>query len=151
MTRTPMISIDTNILFPLVVEDHPRHEEALVFSESLYKHSDVAISEFVLLELYNLLRNPAVMTRPLGASAAVEICEAFRQHPVWQTLGFPPESRSFHDAFWPRLRSPNFARRRSFDWRLALSLLEQGVTEFATMNKKDFEGFGFERVWNPFD
>lgn len=141
-----MISIDTNILFPLVVQDHPQHAEAVAFAESLQARSDVAISELVLLELYNLLRNPTVMTRPLSASAAVDVCEAFRQHPVWQTLGFPPESRPFHDVFWPRLRQADFARRRSFDWRLALSLLHQGVTEFATVNLKDF---GFEKVWNP--
>jgi predicted nucleic acid-binding protein len=121
----------------------------LAFAEALAERGDVAISEFVLLELYNLLRNPSVMTRPLGASAAVEVCEAFRQHPAWQILGFPPESRPFHDAFWPRLRSADFARRRAFDWRLALTLLQQGVTEFATVNTKDFEGFGFEKVWSP--
>lgn len=144
-----MISIDTNILFPLVVEDHPQHTQAAAFAESLGARSDVAISELVLLELYNLLRNSAVMTQPLSASAAVDVCEAFRQHPVWQILGFPPDSRPFHDAFWPHLRQPGFARRRSFDWRLALTLLQQGVTEFATVNLKDFEGFGFEKVWSP--
>jgi len=26
-----------------------------------------------------------------------------------------------------------------------------GVTEFATANVKDFEGFGFARVWNPIE
>jgi hypothetical protein len=31
---------------------------------------------------------------------------------------------------------------------LALWLRRQGVTEFATANVKDFEGFGFDRVWN---
>jgi predicted nucleic acid-binding protein len=144
-----MIALDTNILFPLVVRDRPQHGKPGAFAESLQARSDVAVSEMVLLELYNLLRNPAVMTCPLGASAAVDVCEAFRQHPVWQTLGFPPESRSFHDVFWPLLSVSGFARRRSFDWRLALSLLQQGVTEFATVNLKDFDGFGFGRVWNP--
>jgi len=144
-----MIAIDTNILFPLVVEDHPRNAAAVAFAESLRARLDVGISEFVLLELYNLLRNPSVMQRPLAAGAAVDVCEAFRHHPVWQLLGFPPESRPFHDAFWPRLRTQDFARRRSFDWRLALALLQQGVTEFATVNEKDFDGFGFEKVWNP--
>lgn len=144
-----MISIDTNILFPLVDQDQPRHATALAFAESIQARSDVAISEFVLLELYNLLRNPAVMTQALSASAAVDVCEAFRQHPSWQILGYPSESRPFHDAFWPRLRNADFARRRSFDWRLALTLLQQGVTEFATVNLKDFMGFGFEKVWNP--
>ena len=145
-----MISIDTNILLPLVDEDHPQHEKAAAFEESLKEQSDLAISELVLLELHNLLRNPVVMTRPLGAAAAVDVCEAFRQHPHWQLVGFPPDSRLFHDTFWPRLRSRDFARRRSFDWRLALTLLQAGVTAFATVNVKDFDGFGFERVWCPF-
>lgn len=144
-----MISIDTNILFPLVVDDHPQHVAAVAFADALQARSDVAISEFVLLELYNLLRNPVVMTQPLGASSAVEVCMAFREHPLWQTIGFPPESRPFHDVFWPQLRKADFARRRSFDWRLALTLLQQGVREFATVNVKDFDGLGFARVWNP--
>lgn len=63
-----MISIDTNILFPLVVEDHPQHTQAAAFAESLGARSDVAISELILLELYNLLRNSAVMAQPLSAS-----------------------------------------------------------------------------------
>jgi hypothetical protein len=32
---------------------------------------------------------------------------------------------------------------------MGLSLVRQGVTEFATVNEKDFRDFGFERVWNP--
>jgi hypothetical protein len=64
-------------------------------------------------------------------------------------IGFPPDSRSFHDQFWPRLRGKDFARRRAFDWRAGLSLIHQGVTEFATVNLKDFQNFGFTRVWNP--
>jgi len=42
-----------------------------------------------------------------------------------------------------------FARRRLFDTRTALSLRHHGVTEFATANVKDFGDFGFTRVWNP--
>lgn len=36
--------MDTNILFPLVVQDHPRHEEAAAFAESLREREDVAMS-----------------------------------------------------------------------------------------------------------
>ena len=80
---------------------------------------------------------------------AVEVCQAFRHHPRWQVLGFPPDSRAFHEAFWPRLADGGFARRRSYDWRMALCLARQGVTDFATVNTKDFQGMGFARVWNP--
>ena len=39
--------------------------------------------------------------------------------------------------------------RRIYDARLAQSLRRQGVTELATGNVKDFQDFGFARVWNP--
>ncbi len=122
---------------------------AAAFLEELQDREDVAISEFILLELYGLLRNSVVFRRPLSAARAATICEEFRRHPRWQVIGFPPDSRRFYDAFWPRLRKESFARRRADDWRTALSLIEQGVTDFATVNSKDFVGFGFARVWNP--
>ena len=146
-----MISIDTNILLPAVESRNPAHARAAGFLLSLQERDDVALSEFILLELYLLLRNPVVMGQPLSAAKAASICEAFRQHPRWQVVGLPPESRAFHDAFWPRLRRESFARRRAFDWRTGLGLLQQGVTEFATVNTKDFQGFGFARVWNPLE
>ena len=144
-----MVSIDTNLLLPAVESGNRQHELAAAFLHSLENREDVAISELALLELYNLLRNPAVLARPLGAADAVDVCEAFRQHPRWQLVGFPPDSRPFHDTFWPRLRGKDFARRRSYDWRMALCLQRQGVTEFATVNVRDFDGLGFKRVWNP--
>lgn len=144
-----MLSIDTNILLPAVEISNKDHAPAAAFLGSLQDRDDVAISELILLELYGLLRNPAVLAKPLSANDAVELCEHFRQHPNWQVIGFPPDSRHFHDHFWPRLRDNEFARRRVFDWRAALTLLQQGITEFATVNVKDFQGFGFARVWNP--
>lgn len=144
-----MISLDTNILLPAVETRNRDHNRAVAFVESLQDRDDVAISELILLELYGLLRNPAVLARPLTASAAVDVCAAFRKHPHWQVIGFPPDSRAFHDIFWPRLGEKGFARRRAYDWRAALSMLRQGVTDFATVNVKDFESLGFAKVWNP--
>ena len=146
-----MLSIDTNILFAAVETSNPLHASASAFVEHVEARDDIALSEFVLLELYVLLRNPAVLVRPLQAAQAAAVCQAFRIHPRWQVVGFPNESRAFHDAFWPRLATTGFARRRAFDWRLALSLLQQGVDELVTVNTRDFDGFGFRRVWNPLD
>jgi len=144
-----MISVDTDILFASVVPENPNHEKAAAFMDSLHSRDDIAISEFFLLELYVLLRNPAVVTRPLQSNAAVDVCQKFRSHSRWQIVGFPLDSQAFHDDFWLRLTARDFARRRSYDWRTALSLLRQGVTEFATPNEKDFRDFGFKWVWNP--
>lgn len=146
-----MISIDTNILLPAVEPRNAAHSRAASFINSLRNRDDVAISELLLLELYGLLRNPAVLVKPLSATAAVDVCSAFRQHPRWQILGFPPDSPQFHKALWPRLRAESFARRRVYDLRAAMTLTQQGVTHFATANVKDFQGFGFERVWNPLE
>ena len=51
--------------------------------------------------------------------------------------------------FAETLREADLARRRAYDWRAALLLIQQGVTEFATVNEKDFRNCGFQRVWNP--
>jgi hypothetical protein len=51
--------------------------------------------------------------------------------------------------FAETLCETDFARRRAYDWRAALLLIQQGVTDFATVNEKDFRDCGFKRVWNP--
>lgn len=143
------LSFDTNILLPALEESNSLHRSAFSFLSGLNARDDVVVSELVLVELYGLLRNPAAVPKPRTAQEAVEICQAFRAHPGWQVVGLPAESRAFHDALWPRLAEPGLARRRAYDCRTALSLLQQGVDEFATVNLRDFEGFGFKRVWNP--
>ncbi len=29
------------------------------------------------------------------------------------------------------------------------AVMQQGVTDFATVNQKDFRDCGFQRIWNP--
>ena len=145
-----MISIDANILLYSFSEGSPYHAAAKAFLEAHSDRGDVALSEFILTEFYLHLRNPAVLQNPLGAKEAVKVIESYRKHPTWQTVGFPPRSRDLHDQLWKHAGSRDFARRRIYDTRAALSLIAFGVTEFATLNGKDFQGLGFKRVWNPF-
>jgi len=144
-----MLSIDTNILFHALNEDSPDHVAASDWITSIHREEDVAISEFILAELYGLLRNKAVLTRPLAAAEAADVVETYRCHPRWRLIGFPLESRPLHDELWQRARARDFAFRRLYDVRSALTMIQQGVTEFATANEKDFRGLGFRRVWNP--
>lgn len=144
-----MISVDTNLLLPAVECHHEQHLPATRWLVELCTDDRVAISEFVLLELYVLLRNPAVVRRPLSPAQAADVCGAFRRHPRWRIVGFAADSRRLHDDLWARLREPGLARRRAHDLRLALTLLRFGVTDFATANVSDFQGLGFQRVWNP--
>lgn len=144
-----MFSIDTNILFHAFNEDSPSHEAAYGWLTSIQHEEDVAISEFILAELYGLLRNPVVLKHPLDADEAVEVIQTYRSHPRWRLIGFPVESRPLHDVLWQKARRKEFAFRRLYDARSALTMTAQGVTEFATVNVKDYEGLGFRKIWNP--
>ena len=144
-----MLSIDTNILFHGFNEDSPSHNQAIAWLTSIAGNEDVAISELILAEFYRLLRNPAVLKHPLDANEAVEVIQSYRRHPRWRLIGFPTESRPLHDTFWQKARAKDFAFRRLYDARSALTMTAQGVTEFATVNVKDFAGMGFRKVWNP--
>ena len=144
-----MLSIDTNLLLHAFNEDSPSHAAAYTWLASLRNNEDLAISEFTLAEFYGLLRNPSVLKHPLNAVDAVEVIQTYRHHPRWRLIGFPVESRSLHDTLWQKARRKDFAFRRLYDARAALTMTLQGVTEFATVNVKDYEGFGFRKVWNP--
>jgi uncharacterized protein len=146
-----MISCDTNILFVALEASRPGHEEARQFLESRKDDSEFALCELTLLELYVLLRNPAIARRPLDAARAVDLVQALRGNPRWGVLDYPGPAADIMQELWRMASATDFARRRVFDARLALTLRHHGVTEFATANVKDFEGFGFARVWNPLE
>ena len=58
-----MISIDTNNLFHAFNADAPHHGKAYNWVAALGDSERVAISEFVLAELYRLIRNPMMSSR----------------------------------------------------------------------------------------
>lgn len=140
-----MISIDTNVLLYSLNRDCPEHERARSFLQQCSERSDVAIAELVLIELYVLLRNPAVVRQPLGASEAVSLCQPFRAHPFWALI----ENAPVMSQVWEAAADPSCARRRVFDARIGYTLLHHGVRELATRNVQDFQGLGFERVFDP--
>ena len=145
-----MISIDTNLLFHAFNVDSPLHQKAYDWLVSISSDENVVLSEFILAELYCLVRNPIVAKNgALSPEAAVALIETYRHHPRWMLVGFSANGRHVHDQLWKQAKKPNFAFRKLYDVRTALILREHGVTDFATINLKDFEGLGFRRVWNP--
>jgi uncharacterized protein len=146
-----MISCDTNILFVALEASRPGHQEARRFLEARKDDPEFALCELTLLELYVLLRNPVTARRPLNAPKAVALVQALRGNPRWGVLDYPGPAAGIMQELWRLASGADFARRRVFDARLALTLRHHGVTEFATANVKDFGGFGFARVWNPLE
>jgi predicted nucleic acid-binding protein len=80
----------------------------------------------------------------MNARQAAAYCQAFRANANWTLV----ESAPVMNAVWRLAAGRNFAIRRIVDARLALTLRHHGVREFATVNTKDFDGFGFRRVWS---
>jgi toxin-antitoxin system PIN domain toxin len=140
-----MIGVDTNMLLYSLNPRSVWNEKAAGFLEKSLKEERVVISDYVLVELYNLLRNSAVMKRPLSAAKAAEVARGFLKFPN----AIRAENAPVMDTVWKLAAGKNFARRRIFDARLVLTLRHHGVTRFATANVKDFKGLDFERVWNP--
>lgn len=141
-----MTAVDTNILFAWLNRDHAWHPPAAAWMSAQAANPSLVLCELCLVELYGLLRNPAVVKRPLDGPAAVRLIQGLRRHPQWELVDYPG---GLMNEVWPAAGLAEFARRRIYDARLALTLRHHGVNEFATTNAKDFAGFGFERVWNP--
>ncbi len=145
-----MTSFDTNLLLYSLNKDCVEYEPARAFFAALPARSAaVAVCELVLLELYVLLRNPAVVRQPLASAEAVSLVQTFRRHPTWRLIDYPGDASTVMDAVWQQASNPTIGRRVVFDARLALTLRHHGVTEFATRNTGDFANFGFARLWNP--
>ena len=140
-----MISFDTNLLVYAANLDAVECAAARRFLERMAAREDVVVCELMLVEAYLKLRNSHIMSHPFTASEAAAYCQTFRSHPRWMLV----ESAPVMNGLWHLAARKNFAIRRIIDARLALTLRHFGVTEFATVNGKDFGDFGFTRVWNP--
>ena len=93
-----------------------------------------------------LLRNPAVFKKPYSAREAAGYCQALTRSPKWRCVDYDPLVAK---KLWRWAETTEQGYRGIIDARIGLTLRHHGVTHFATANVKDFEGLGFERVWNP--
>lgn len=108
--------------------------------------SPLALCELVLVELYMALRNPVIFPKPYPACRAAEYCLRLKSNPAWTCIDYAP---AVAQALWNWATDTERGYRTIVDARIALTLRHHGIREFATMNLKDFQGFGFQRVWNP--
>lgn len=141
-----MISCDTNILMYYLNTDCKEHQAARKFIEAQWYNEKFALSEFVLVELYILLRNPIILSEPLSQVAALDLIDQFRKNLKWRIVDSTSQTMK---KVWAYLKSNDTGRREIFDARLAFSLLDHGVKEFATHNTKHFQHFGFDSVFDP--
>ena len=70
----------------------------------------------------------------------------FVQNPTWRCVDY---DTAVSVKLWQWASATRVGFRRIIDARLGLTLRHHGVTQLATVNTKDFQEFGFQRVWNP--
>ena len=142
-----MLAADTNIFVHAADPDSPLHAKARNFFKALvHADEEFVLCELVLVELYMLLRNPAVFAKPYTPSESAGYCRALRQNPSWRCIDYDP---AVSNKLWDYATETKAGYRHIIDARLAFTLQHHGVDRFATINQKDFKGFGFREVWNP--
>lgn len=140
---------DTNLFIHAADPDSPNHAKARDFFNRVVSQSDkgeFVLCELVLIELYMQLRNAAVFARPYSAAESAAYCLALKQNPKWRCVDY---DNAVSNKLWQWASTTKFGFRRIIDARLGLTLRHHGVSNFATANVKDFQEFGFQRVWNP--
>jgi predicted nucleic acid-binding protein len=139
-----LTSADTNLFVYAADPDSAQHESARAFLMGC--GDGFVISQLILVELYMLLRNPAVFKKPYSAREAAGYCQTLARSPKWRCVDYDPLVAK---KLWRWAEDTKQGYRGIIDARIGLTLRHHGVTHFATANVKDFEGLGFERVWNP--
>lgn len=148
MKRT---TADTNLFIHAADPDSPNHARAREFFRVLHSQDDgseFVLCELVLIELYMQLRNAAVFVKPYTAKESAAYCQALKQNPKWRCVDY---DNAVSTKLWQWASTTKFGFRRIIDARLGLTLRHHGVTHLASANVKDFQEFGFQRVWNPME
>ena len=148
MKRT---TADTNLFIHAADPDSPNHARAREFFRALDSQTDgseFVLCELVLIELYMQLRNAAVFVKPYTAKESAAYCQALKQNPKWRCVDY---DNAVSTKLWQWASTTKFGFRRIIDARLGLTLRHHGVTHLASANVKDFQEFGFQRVWNPME
>ena len=144
-----MLTADTNLFIHAADPDSVFHDSAKRFFYRVSSEGeDFVVCELVLVEVYILLRNPAIFKKPYTATEAAGYCRALKSNPEWRCIDY---DAALSAKLWEYVSKSKAGYRHIIDARLALTLRHHGVNDFATVNTKHFEDFGFQKVWNPLD
>lgn len=144
-----MLTADTNLFIHAADPDSVFHDSAKRFFHRVSSEcEDFVVCELVLVEVYILLRNPTVFKKPYNATEAAGYCCALKSNPEWRCIDY---DAAVSAKLWEYFSKSKAGYRHIIDARLALTLRHHGVNNFATVNTKHFENFGFQKVWNPLE
>jgi uncharacterized protein len=142
-----MNSLDTNILFYALNSGCPEHVPCWnLIERALSEKNRWIVAEQVWFELYQLLRNKAVLEKPLDPQPAAEAVAWYRNRSGWLHCAWETDMMEELNEIWRRSEFPS---RNGFDAVLAVTLKAHGVHTFYTRNTKDFAPFGFFSLIDP--
>jgi len=143
-----MKSGDTNLLLYAMNRGCAEHGVAKQWLEKAMVEPRAWIfADQVLFELYRLLRHPRVMTKPLSSADALAQIAWFREETGFLHCGY--EESRWAGVLAAVAQQGERSGLLVHDAVLAETLRAHGVVEFHTRNVRDFEGFGFFAVVNP--
>ena len=88
------LSADTSIFLHAANPASPRHAAARRFFDDLPRQDErFVLCEFVLVEIYMQLRNPAVCSPVRSPAEAAAFCRHLRANPSWDYADWTPEAR----------------------------------------------------------
>jgi len=142
-----MKSLDTNILLYALNKDCSEHAVCRDLVNTAVKEGELwVMADQIWFELYRLIRNPAVLEKPLNAENAASMVKWYRENTGWLHCAWEPSMMKDLSPLWAR---NSFSSKKSFNLILAITLKSHGVKEFYTRNTRDFESLGFFDVCNP--
>ena len=139
--------IDTNVLIYATLAKDPRHEIAVkVLEARLAGSSKAYVSTQNLAEMYPNLTGPK--TNPSDSpDVAREKIRAIGSLPRLEVLSV---TRGIVETTLRLCAERGLVRQRYFDAQIVATMLENKIQTIVTENDKDFQGFEFLRVVNPF-
>ena len=139
-------SVDSNLLVYAHNTNAPEHEVCSAFIKRLLESGEqVLILHQTLFELFSILTNPIIVSKPNPAQAW-KICRYYSSHGALQTASY--EAPVF--LIIQELLDENMQHgRRFFDLVLAATLKHHGVQRFYTRNERHFRQYSFLEVINP--
>ena len=81
-----MIAFDTKIIVYALNQAMPQHRKAHAFLAGLATDDRVVVAEQTLVEVYLLIRNPAIFPHSYSAADAVAVCQSYRANPKWKLV-----------------------------------------------------------------
>ena len=142
-----MIGVDTNVLVPALMQNHPNHSTAATVLEDLaISPAAWAIPWPCIHEFLSITTNPRIFSPTAAPAQALEQLGVWCDSPSVRLIGESPRHLTTLAGV---LAGSGVIGARIHDARIAAICIDHGVTQFLSADR-DFKAFPGLRVSDPF-